>query len=300
MSWTLDDAGDLRDRTILVTGSNTGIGFATARLLAGKGARIIMACRNAEKGRRALAQLKSLVPGAEASLLSLDLASLASVREAAAAVHARQHPLDGLINNAGLMMPPFSRTTDGFELQFGTNVLGHFALTGLLLPLLEQTPRSRVVWVSSIAHWSGRIDFDNLGAEKGYRSWGAYAQSKLADLMLAYQMQRRLRRSGASTIALAAHPGGTRSELSRNNALLKLVARLTSGLTQSTEDGAMPSIRAAIDSDARGGDYYGPSGFATFAGPAARQRSSRYSHDEAVAARLWQACEQLSGVRYLS
>src|SRR5438445_3943566 len=174
MSWTMKDAGSLQGKTVLITGSNTGIGFATAQWLAGNGAEIIVACRNLDKGKQAMTKLRDAVPGVKADLLRLDLASLASVRQAAATLNAKQQRLDMLINNAGLMMPPFERTADGFELQFGTNVLGHFALTGLLLPLIERTPDARVVWLGSVAHWGGKIDFDDLNAEKGYSSWRAY------------------------------------------------------------------------------------------------------------------------------
>lgn len=295
MTWSMKDAGSQHGKTFLITGSNTGIGFATAKLLAGNGAQVILACRNREKGEQSLARLKAQVPSAQATLLQLDLASLTSVRQAAETINSQASRLDALINNAGVMMPPFGRTADGFETQFGTNVLGHFAFTGLLLPLLERTPQARVVWLSSIAHWVGRINFEDLNAEKGYRTWRAYAQSKLADLMLAYEMQRRLQRAGSTAMSLGAHPGGTNSDLGRHRTILKFV----SPFAQSVEAGAMPSLRAAVDAAARGGEYYGPAGIGTFKGPAERQRSSQRSHDEAVAARLWQACEALTGVRYL-
>ena len=300
MAWTLEQAADQTGRRILITGSNTGIGYATAELLARKGAAIILACRSAEKGQQALAKLRAQVPQIEAELLRLDLADLASVREAAETLKTRHQRLDALINNAGLRMPPLQRTADGFELQFGTNVLGHFAFTGLVLPLLEQSPAARVVWLASVAHWNGRIDFDNLNAERGYNKWRAYAQSKLADLMLAYEMQRRLQQRGSTLRSLGAHPGGTHSELARHHWLLGLIDRLTGPFMQSPAGGAMPSVRAATDRDAQGGEYYGPGGLATMSGPATRQRSSRRSHDEAVAARLWAQCETLTGVRWLS
>ena len=296
MDWTMQEAGSLRGKTFLVTGSNAGIGFSTTRQLAGRGARVVMACRSPDKGQAALQQLRSAVPDADASLMTLDLASLASVRAFAAEFLAQHDRLDVLINNAGVMMPPAGRTADNFETQFGTNVIGHFVLTGLLLPLLNRTPQARVVTMSSVAHWLAKIDFDNLNAEKGYSAGRAYAQSKLANLMFTYELQRRLQRSGATTISLGAHPGGTRSDLGRHNLLL----RLASPLAQSTDQGALPSLRAAVDPAARGGEYYGPGGLATMVGPAVRQRSSRYSHDESVAARLWQACEELGGMRYLS
>ncbi len=296
MVWSMAEVGSQTGKTFLITGSNTGIGFATARLLAGKRAKIIMACRNTAKGELALKQLKSMVPGADCTLMALDLASLKSVRSFADRVNTNYPRLDVLINNAGVMIPPLGRTEDGFETQFGTNVLGHFALTGLLLPLLNRTPHARVVTMASIAHWPGRINFDNLNAEQGYSKAGAYAQSKLANLMFAYELQRRLHGSGADTISLAAHPGGSHSELSRHSLILKLLSHLA----QSVDDGALPSIRAAVDGQAQGGEYYGPRGIGTIAGAPIRQRSSRRSHDLTVAARLWAACETLTGLPYLS
>lgn len=295
MAWSMADVASQNGKTFLITGSNTGIGYATARLLADKGATIIMACRNLTKGEQALAQLRADVPGVDCQLMTLDLASLKSVRSFAAQVNKRHQKLDVLINNAGVMIPPLGRTEDGFETQFGTNVLGHFALTGLLLPLLDKTPQARVVTLASIAHWPGRIVFDNLNAEKSYSRIGAYCQSKLGNLMFAYELQRRLQRSGSSTLSIAAHPGGTRSELSRHNPVVNLFARLA----QPTEDGALPSIRAAVDTKAKGGEYYGPRGPGTIAGAPILQRSSQRSHDPAVAERLWARCEQLTEVSYL-
>jgi NAD(P)-dependent dehydrogenase (short-subunit alcohol dehydrogenase family) len=296
MKWSLDAVGSQRDKTALVTGSNTGIGFATVTALARKGARVILACRNVDKGAAALTRLRAEVPDAHASLVELDRASLASVRAAADAVRAQTKQLDVLINNAGLMMPPLSRTVDGFELQFGTNVLGHFALTGHLLPLLDRTPGARVVWLSSITHWGASIDFKNLNAEKGYKDSREYGQSKLANLMLAYEMDRRLKRAGSTTISVAAHPGFTRSELTRD---LKLINRLAGPFLQPTENGALPSLRAAVDPEVKGGEHFGPGGFATIAGAPTQQRSSKRSQDATVAARLWSVCAQLTGVRYL-
>jgi NAD(P)-dependent dehydrogenase (short-subunit alcohol dehydrogenase family) len=300
MPWTMNDVARQDGKIILVTGSNTGIGFATAKLLASKGATIVMACRNLDKAQQAQAQIKAEVPRADLRAIRLDLASLASVRECAAELNNTLDRMDVLINNAGLMMPPLQRTADGFEMQFGTNVLGHFGLTGLVLPLLLRTSGARVVWVSSVAHWRGQIDFDNLNAERGYNRWRAYAQSKLADLMLAYEMNRRLVRAGASLISLAAHPGGTQSELSRYSAILKFINVLTKPLLQTTDAGAMPSVRAAVDPEAKGGEFYGPGGLTTMTGPPTKQRSSKRSHDEAVARELWRSCEQLTGVRWLN
>jgi NAD(P)-dependent dehydrogenase (short-subunit alcohol dehydrogenase family) len=298
MSWTADSMKDQKGKTFLITGSNTGIGLATAQALAGLGAHVIIACRNTQKGAAAKEQIRQRTPGAKVDQVSLDLASLASVRSCAAQVLKVYKRLDGLINNAGLMMPPLGRTDDGFELQFGTNLLGHFAFTGLLLPLMDGKRDTRIVSLGSVAHWDGEIDFNNLNAEKGYSRWRAYSQSKLANIMFAYELERRLRRKGSSILSLAAHPGGTKSELSRHSAVLKVISALTGAFTQSPEDGALPSLRAALDPEARGGEYYGPSKMLTMRGPPVCQPSSQRSRDEAVAARLWQECERLTGVSY--
>lgn len=299
-TWGLKDVPDQSGKTALITGSNTGIGFATASMLAQKGVEVVLACRSPDKGAAALARLGAEVPRAKLHLVQLDLAKLDSVRTCAAEVNERFEKMDLLINNAGLMMPPLQCTADGFEMQFGTNVLGHFALTGLLMPALQRAPAARTVWLSSVAHWNGRIDFANLKAERGYSKWGAYAQSKLADLMLAYEMERRLRARGLPMAALAAHPGGTQSELARHSAVLKWVNAVSSFLLQSATEGAMPSMRAATDPQAHGGDFFGPAGLGTMSGPAVKQSSSQRSKDVAVAAQLWQVCEQLTGVRWLS
>ena len=296
MSWTMDDAPDLRGRKMIVTGCNSGIGLATTRALAAKGATVVMACRNEDKGKRALDQVRAAVAGADLRLLRLDLANLASVRQFAVEVQNQIDRVDGLINNAGVMMPPLGHTDDGFETQFGTNVLGHFALTGLLLPLLERAPGARVVWLSSLAHWVGRIDFNNLNAEKGYSAWNAYAQSKLADMMLGYELNMRLQRKSSTVQSLVAHPGGTQSDLGRHN----LVLRLLSPLAQRTDTGALPSLRAALDPAAKGGEYYGPGGLGTVAGPPVRQRSSPRARNAEVSARLWTACEELTKMSFLS
>lgn len=295
MPWTIDDIANQRGKTFVVTGANTGIGFATAQALAAKHAKVVLACRNADKGAKAIARLKAAQPDADVELSLLDLASLASVREFAVRFQVLHRQLDGLINNAGVMIPPLGRTADGFETQFGCNFLGPFALTGLLLPVLSRTVGARVVTLSSIAHWVGRIDFSNLNAERGYSKVGAYAQSKLADLIFSYELQRRLQQSGASTISIAAHPGATRSDLARHNRVVAVASRVA----QSAEAGALPSLRAALDPQAKGGQYYGPAHLFTIRGPAVRQSSSTLSRNRDVAAKLWEAAQSLTAVRYL-
>jgi len=299
MSWSPDTIASQAGRTIIVTGANAGIGFQTAKVLAAKGANLILACRDPAKASQAVERMKAKQPDARVSTGLLDLSSLASIR-AFAKDFARGHErLDVLINNAGVMTPPFGRTADGFETQFGTNFIGHFLLTLLLLPLLNRTPGARVVTLSSVAHWIGRIDFDNLNAEKHYSKWHAYSQSKLANLLFVHELQRRLQRSGASTISVGAHPGVTASELTRHSLFLRIVQ---GGIAQTTAQGALPSLRAAIDPQVRGGDYYGPGGAfnLTFFGDARKQQSSSRSRNTDIAAQLWSVAERLSGERYPS
>jgi NAD(P)-dependent dehydrogenase (short-subunit alcohol dehydrogenase family) len=297
MIWSPETIESQTGKIVVVTGANSGIGLETASLLASRGAGVILACRNPEKAALAVRQIRSLRPDANVSAATLDLASLASVRKFAASLIQEHRSLDVLINNAGVMTTPLGRTTDGFETQFGTNFIGHFLLTLLLLPLLNRQPGSRVVTLSSVAHWTGRIDFDNLNAEKSYSRWGAYAQSKLANLMFMYELQRRLEKSGASTISTGAHPGVTASELTRHNLFLR-VAQST--IAQTTRKGSLPSLRAAIDPSVRGGDYYGPGNALslTLYGDARKQQSSRRSRDKTIAARLWTTAEKLCDQRY--
>jgi NAD(P)-dependent dehydrogenase (short-subunit alcohol dehydrogenase family) len=296
MSWSTADISDQKGKTFVVTGGNTGIGFATVSALAAKRGRVILACRNLDKGNAALAAIKARQSDADVSVGQLDLASLASVRAFSERLTNELPQIDALINNAGVMMVPQGRTVDGFETQFGTNVLGHFALTGLLLPLLNKASQGRVVTLSSLAHWFGTIDFDNLGAEKGYQKLAAYAQSKLGNLVFAYELQRRLSKLGASTISIGAHPGVTQSELGRNS-WYESVALSIFG--QRTEDGALPSLMAAVDTQVHGGDYVGPGGLFAIKGAPTRQKSSEQSHAAALGAKLWEVSQVLSGVRYL-
>lgn len=294
--WTTADIPDQTDRTVVITGANTGLGYETAAALAAKGAHVVLAVRNLDKGKAAADLIARRTPGAQISLQELDLGSLDSIRVAAAALRDGHDHLDLLINNAGVMMTPRSTTSDGFELQFGTNHLAHFAFTGLLLDRLLATPLSRIVTVSSSGHRFGRIRFDDLQSERRYGRLRAYGQSKLANLLFTYELQRRL--AGTDTIAVAAHPGASSSELSRH--LPRLVRLAFQQLEQGTEMGALPTLRAATDPSVSGGEYYGPGGFAEFGGYPRVVSSNRRSHDEAVAARLWTTSERLTGVRYPS
>ena len=295
--WGASDIPDQHGRTVVITGANSGIGLEAARYLAARGAQVVLACRDEGKAAAAAAAIAAGVPGAEAETLALDLSSLESVRSAAAEIRSRYPRLDLLVNNAGVMMPPLSRTADGFELQFGTNHLGHFALTGLVLPSLLGVPGSRVVTVSSNGHKVGRIRFDDLQWEHGYRRMGAYAQSKLANLLFTYELQRRLAAAAAPTIAVAAHPGTSDTALVRH---LPAFAQLGSRLApnQGAAMGALPTLRAATDPAVAGGDYYGPAGLGEFAGPPRLVRSSSRSHDEAAQRRLWSVSEELTGVTF--
>ena len=298
--WTSADLPDQGGRTAVVTGGNGGLGFEVARVLAGHGARVVLACRDPAKGAAAVARIAAAgrLPAPEPEVVPLDLASLASVRAAATVLQDRFGTVDLLINNAGVMMTPYSRTEDGFELQFGTNHLGPFALTGLLLAGIS----GRIVTVSSIYHRRGRIDFGTLaGQQRGYRRPTAYAQSKLANLLFTYELQRRLTAAGRpAPIALAAHPGYASTELTRYlPAVLRLGSRLVEPvIAQSAEMGALPLLRAATDPAARGGWYYGPSGVLQNKGYPVPTRSSARSHDADLAARLWAESEKLTGVSY--
>ncbi len=288
---------DQAGRTAVVTGANSGIGFETARVLAEHGGTVIMACRDVARGEAAAARITGPGP---VSVQHLDLGSLASVRTAASELHTRHQRLDLLINNAGLMVPPPGQTEDGFELQFGVNHLGHFALTGLLLDLLLAAPAARVVTVSSNAHRSGRITAAGLPPAGPGRRISGYGHSKLANLLFTYELQRRLAAAGARASALAAHPGAAVTGLTRSlpGWLHHTHLSIGSPVSQSAPMGALPTLRAATDPGARGGEYYGPDGWLGFKGYPHRVSSSARSHDEQAQRRLWQESERLTGVRY--
>jgi NAD(P)-dependent dehydrogenase (short-subunit alcohol dehydrogenase family) len=300
--WTAEAVGDQRGRTAVITGANSGIGFEAAKVLAERGATVVLACRDLRKATEAAGRIADLVPGATVDVVLLDLASLASVRQAAEQIRSRYPHIDLLINNAGLMMPPYGRTEDGFELQIGTNHLGHFALTGLLLDRLLATPGSRVVTVSSFGHRSGRIDLEDLDfSRRAYRPTAAYGQSKLANLLFTYELQRRLAAAGARTIAVALHPGAVPTELQRHTSGAMRVAGnlLMNWLGQrDAAMGALATLRAATDPDARGGEYYGPDGFLGWSGYPAVAESSARSHDTGMQRRLWAESETLTEVSY--
>jgi len=295
--WTWSDVPDQGGRLAVVTGSNSGIGYEAALVLAQHGAAVVLACRDLERAEGAAARIRAAAPAATVSTLQLDLASLASVRLAAEQLRGAYDHLDLLINNAGLMFPPYGRTEDGFELQFGTNHLGHFALTGLVLDRLLATPGSRVVTVSSTGHRAGAVDLDDLQFERRrYRRLAAYGQSKLANLLFTYELQRRLEAAHAEAIALAAHPGLSNTDLGRF--LPGWTRPIGGALSQDARMGALPTLRAAVDPGARGGEYYGPGGWMELRGFPVRVGSSARSHDAGAQRRLWERSEQLTGVTY--
>jgi NAD(P)-dependent dehydrogenase (short-subunit alcohol dehydrogenase family) len=301
--WTEADVPDQHGRTVIITGANSGIGLAAAKVLAGRGAAVVLAGRDPGRTAAAADQVSAAAAGAPAETAEVDLASLDSVRTAAADLSARFPRIDLLINNAGVMMPPYGLTKDGFELQFGTNHLGHFALTGLLLPSLLAVPGSRVVTVSSNGHRAGRINFDDLQSSKHYRKSSAYGQSKLANLMFTYELQRRMTAAHSGTLATAAHPGTASTELTRHSGFMTWgthanLGPLNSWAVQPAAMGALPTLRAATDPAATGGAYYGPDGFMQFTGYPVLVRSSTRSQNAEVQRRLWAESEKLTQVSY--
>lgn len=310
--WTAADIPSQNGKRVLITGANSGIGYHAALKLARKGAHVVLACRDRRRGEAALDRLNTEAPAAETELAILDLASLASVHEFAANELARHRPLHLLINNAGVMAPPRRlETADGFELQFGTNVLGHFALTGLLMPALQQAAaesaeRPRIVTIASIAHKRGRINFDDLQYINNYAPMKAYQQSKLANLMLAFELDRRLRTESSPIMSIAAHPGVAHTALFNKGdySPLEKAARTALGhiielLLNTDAEGSLPTLYAATSPQAEGGGYYGPQGFQEMrgeqVGPAQLAPQAR---DAAAAAKLWKVCEDLTGITF--
>ena len=302
--WTEADLPGLGGRTAVVTGANTGLGFQTARVLAARGATVVLACRNLARADAAAGRIADNVPGAQLRTVELDLAALESVRAAAAWLRAEYPQLDLLINNAGGVNPRPGRTADGFERTLGVNHLGPFALTGLVLDRLLAAPAARIVTVSSVGHRRGAIHLDDLNFDQGYRWQHAYFQSKLANLMFTFELQRRLAAAGAAAIAVAAHPGNARTEFGRDmNPVARAVMSprlraLTFWLLQPAEIAALPIARAAADPAVRGGEYYGPGGWQEWTGYPERATPIARAHDQDVQQRLWARSEQLTGVTY--
>jgi NAD(P)-dependent dehydrogenase (short-subunit alcohol dehydrogenase family) len=305
VKWTEADVPDQTGRTALITGANSGIGFEAARILAEHGARVVLACRSRTRADDAVREIATTAPDADVSVLELDLADLDQVTVAAAQFASTHDRLDLLINNAGLMAIPKGATVQGYEMQFGVNHLAHFALTGRLLDRLLATPGSRVVSISSQGHRPGRIAFDDLQSEGSYGPWKAYFQSKLANLLFIAELQRRFTAADAPTIALAAHPGGSRTNLGHENpgGIINTLGHLGRPLIerialQSAAMGALPTLRAATDPVVVGGEYFGPDGLGEQRGHPRVVGRSRRAQDEIAARRLWEVSEELTGVRY--
>ncbi len=305
--WTTADIPDQSGRTVLITGANSGLGLQTARALAGAGAKVLMACRNPLKASAAVAEVEAAAPGSDPEVVQLDLADLGSVEKAAATVIARPDGLDVLVNNAGVMAPPLKRTADGFELQLGTNHLGHFALTGRLIDKLLASDSPRVVNVSSTAHRMGKLDFDDLNWEEGYSRWPAYGRSKLANLLFTLELARRSEAAGTDLVAAAAHPGFAATNLQTAGIGLGAFGTvmkpfMTVGnliFAQDDASGALPSLYAATAADVEGDDFFGPDGFQEMRGkhPKRVGRTGRAANG-ADARRLWEVSEELTGVTF--
>lgn len=294
--WDSSGIPDQKGRVAIVTGSSSGIGYETACVLANKNATVIIAVRDVKKGKAAAEKIKAVCENADLKIMELDLAALESVRRFSGDFEKNHTRLDLLINNAGVMMPPYSKTADGFELQFGTNHLGHFALTGLLMDLVLNTENSRVVCVSSTSHKSGKIDFSDLNWERRkYKKMQSYGDSKIANLYFVYELQRKLKKTGSHSIAAASHPGWTGTELQRHVGILNFMNRF---LSQNIEMGALPTLYAATAPDVSSGDYYGPAGWQEIRGYPKKVESNMLSHDTEIAKKLWMVSEELTGIKY--
>ena len=294
--WTQHDIPSRSGRLAIITGANSGIGLETARELARREATVVLACRSEARATTAIQDILAELPKARLEFMRLDLADLEQVREFATIVHDRFLSLDLLINNAGVMMPPAGKTTQGYELQFGINHLGHFALTGLLLDLLMATPGARIVSVSSLAHRQGTMNFDDLDFEtRGYSAYAAYGQSKLANLLFTFELTRHLKRRGTKVLVAAAHPGWTQTNLQQHSRRFRWFNPL---MGMQPIGGALPTLRAATAPDVESGDYYGPKGFYEIRGAPKKVGASAAAKNELDAARLWSVSEGRTGVRY--
>ena len=305
MAWNRTGMGDLSGRTALVTGANSGLGLESSRALAAAGARVLLACRDEERARTAEATVAGEATGPAPEVVRLDLADLDSVAAAAEDVAGRVERLDILLNNAGVMAIPLRRTAQGHEAQFGTNHLGHFALTGRLLPVLLAAGQPRVVTTSSFMHQLGRMRWADLDWQRGYRKWEAYGQSKLANLLFSFELDRRARAAGSSLVAVAAHPGYASTALQRRgpemsgNKVMALAMRgANAAVAQPPEGGALPQLYAALAPEVQGGDYVGPGGPFELRGSPRKVRAAKRAYREADGTRLWRASEEMTGVEY--
>ncbi|MBC7654189.1 MAG: SDR family NAD(P)-dependent oxidoreductase [Oligoflexus sp.] len=301
-SFNIDDISNQEGKIAIVTGANSGLGFETTKGLAKKGFLVIMACRDLKKAHKALTKIKKELSDADLKIIQIDTSSLKSVKAFADEFLQHYQKCDLLINNAGIMVPPFSLTQDGFEDQLGTNYLGHFLLTGLLLPALENTENSRIVTLSSIAHKKGKINFEDLQFKKRtYKKWDAYGQSKLACLIFAYELDRRLKAKGSKTISVASHPGVSLTNLWNHMPYgFKIISPIFDlFLSQSAEDGAKPTLLAALNNGVNGGDYFGPTGFNEMKGKPGKVHSTPLSKNMGIAKKLWSVSEELTSINYL-
>jgi NAD(P)-dependent dehydrogenase (short-subunit alcohol dehydrogenase family) len=300
--WTTGDIPDQSGRLAIVTGANSGLGLVTARELAAAGAQVIVACRNTDKGAAAAEEIRAGAPGAAAEVAALDLADLSSVRGFATRFAEEHDGLDLLINNAGVMAPPYRKTVDGFESQLGTNHFGHFALTGLLMDALLARPEPRVVTVSSTAHRTGRMNFDDLDSERGYKRRRAYGQSKLANLLFSFELDRRAREAGAPLVSVAAHPGYSATNLQFAGPAApheRFVMAITNKLiAQSADMGALPTLYAATVPDLPGGTFVGPDGFMESRGHPKVVKATSAAYDTDAGRRLWEVSEERTGVKF--
>tara|TARA_R110000737_G_scaffold352064_1_gene396507 strand:+ start:62100 stop:63008 length:909 start_codon:yes stop_codon:yes gene_type:complete len=301
MSFNLENIPSQKGKIAIVTGANSGLGKEITIGLVKKEIKVIMACRNQSKAELAKAEVLSKVNNADLEIMILDLSSLNSVRNFASAFGEKYNRLDLLIENAGIMIPPLSITEDGFESQMGVNYFSHFLLANLLYPLLNKTEGARIATTSSLAHETGRIDFDNLNAEKSYSKMGAYGQSKLACLLFAYELKRRLEKAGSSVIAVSSHPGVSKTNLFTNFPVIAqiLMLPLLPIFTHLTKYAALPTLYAALGPDVKSGDYYGPTGFKGMKGKPGKVVSKPHSYDEKVASELWNISEKLTGEKFI-
>ena len=294
--WDADKIPDQKGKVVIVTGSSSGIGFEAARVLAEKNAIVIIAVRDMGKGNIAANKIRAQHQNSDVHVLELDLANLDSVKTFAGTFKEKYIKLDLLINNAGVMIPPYSKTADGFELQFGTNHLGHFALTALLIDLLKNTKDSRIVNVASTAHKYGNLNFNDLNWERRkYKAWRAYGDSKISNLFFTYELSRKLKGADSELKVTAAHPGWTATDLQRHSGLFEF---MNTFFAMKAWQGALPTLRAATDAAANSGDYFGPDGWQGWRGFPVKVESNQLSHDEKISAKLWEISEKLTGIKF--
>lgn len=301
--WTTNNIPDLRGKVILVTGGNSGLGFESVKACVEKDAEVILACRNIQKGETAKSEIVKTYPKANIQVMELDLMDLSSIKDFASSFNAKYNRLDVLLNNAGIMMTPYSMTKDGFESQLGTNHLGHFALTGQLFDIIQKTPESRIVNISSLAHKGGTFDFEDLLYSNGssYDPMKAYRRSKMANLLFTYELQRKLAATQSDTIAVAAHPGVSMTNLAnhlKGSFMFKIFELIGGFISHDPAKGALPGIRASIDPTVHGGEYYGPDGMMEMKGNPVKVASNKASHNQEDARKLWEVSEQMTGVKF--